>query len=81
MELIDNINRTNTLAKISTFNQIGNVASNDDLSDQLENLDANDDDLPTIGDSEIGGKVKIRLADMDFPSWEHELKIDARRLC
>jgi hypothetical protein len=42
----------------------------------LENLDADDDDLPTIGDSEIGGKVKISLADMDLPSWEHELKVD-----
>jgi len=69
-------NHTNTLAKISTFNQTGNVASIDDLTDQLENLDADDDDLPTIGDSEIGGKVKISLGDMDLPSWEHELKVD-----
>jgi SNF2 family DNA or RNA helicase len=73
-------NYTNTLAKISTFNQTGNVASIDDLTDQLENLDADDDDLPTIGDSDesekIGGKVKISLADMDLPSWEHELKVD-----
>lgn len=73
-------NHTNTLAKISTFNQTGNVASIDDLTDQLENLDADDDDLPTIGDSDesekIGGKVKISLADMDLPSWEHELKVD-----
>ena len=27
-------------------------------------------------DSEIGGKVKVSLADMDLPSWEHELKRD-----
>jgi superfamily II DNA/RNA helicase len=46
------------------------------LTDQLESLDADDDDLPAIGDSEIGGKVKISLADMDLPSWEHELKAD-----
>ena len=39
-------------------------------------MDADDDDLPAIGDSEIGGKVKISLADMDLPSWEHELKAD-----
>ena len=69
-------NHTNTLTKISTFNQIGNTASVDDLTDQLESLDADDDDLPAIGDSEIGGKVKISLADMDLPSWEHELKVD-----
>ena len=69
-------NHTNTLTKISTFNQSGKTASVDDLTDQLESLDADDDDLPTIGDSEIGGKVKISLADMDLPSWEHELKAD-----
>jgi len=70
------INHTNTLAKISAFNQGGNIISVDDLTDQLENLDADDDDLPAVGDSEIGGKVKISLADMDLPSWEHELKAD-----
>lgn len=72
-------NHTNTLAKISTFNQTGDLGGIDsrinDLTDQLENLEA-DDDLPNIGDSEIGGKVKISLADMDLPSWEHELKVD-----
>jgi len=70
------INHTNTLAKISAFNQGANITSVDDLTDQLENLDADDDDLPAVGDSEIGGKVKISLADMDLPSWEHELKAD-----
>ena len=69
-------NHTNTLTKIDAFNQSGSVASVDDLTDQLENLDADDDDLPAIGDSEIGGKVKISLADMDLPSWEHELTGD-----
>ncbi|KRH78443.1 RNA polymerase-associated protein RapA [Ferrovum sp. JA12] len=69
-------NHTNTLTKISTFNQGGNTASVDDLTDQLESLDADDDDLPAIGDNEIGGKVKISLADMDLPSWERELKAD-----
>ena len=69
-------NHTNTLTKISAFNQTGNIVSVDDLTDQLENLEADDDDLPVIGDSEIGGKVKISLADMDLPSWEHELKVD-----
>lgn len=69
-------NHTNTLAKIAAYNQNGSITSIDDLTDQLENLDADEDDLPAIGDSEIGGKVKISLADMDLPSWEHELKID-----
>ena len=29
-----------------------------------------------MDDGEIGGKVKISLADMDLPSWEHDLKVD-----
>lgn len=69
-------NHTNTLAKIRSFNLSGNAASIDDLTDQLQNLDADDDDLPIIGEHEIGGKIKISLADMDLPSWEHELKCD-----
>ncbi len=28
------------------------------------------------GASEIGGKVRIRLADMDLPAWEHDLRAD-----
>jgi len=66
----------NTLDKISIFNKTGALASIDDLTDQLENLDEEDDDLPATGDNEIGGKVKISLSDMDLPSWEHELKLD-----
>ncbi len=69
-------NHTNTLAKIAAFKQTGSDASIDDLTNQMENLDADDDDLPAIGDDEIGGKVKINLADMDLPSWERELKVD-----
>ncbi|TAL90238.1 MAG: ATP-dependent helicase [Candidimonas sp.] len=75
-------NHTNTLAKISAFNQTGSVASIDDLTDQLKNLDVDDDELPAVlgngGDNEIGGKIKISLADMDLPSWEHELKVDLK---
>jgi len=69
-------NNANTLAKISAFNKTGVIVNVDDLTDQLENLDVDDDDLPTLGESEIGSKVKISLADMDLPSWEHELQVD-----
>jgi hypothetical protein len=69
-------NHTNTLAKIGKFKQTGNVTNIDDLTDQLENLDADDDDMPGLGDDEIGGRVRISLSDMDLPSWEHELRLD-----
>ena len=71
-------NHQNTLAKIAAFNQTGNATSVGDLTEALENLDAEDDELPILDNDagEIGGKVKISLADMDLPSWEHELKVD-----
>ena len=71
-------NHLRTLAKIKAFNQGGGAVSVDDLTDMLGSLEAEDDDLPDElerGD-DIGGKVKINLADMDLPSWEHELKTD-----
>lgn len=71
-------NHQNTLAKIAACNQTGSAASVGDLTDVLENLDAEEDDLLDELDQggDIGGKVKINLADMDLPSWEHDLKVD-----
>lgn len=73
-------NHANTLATIHRFNEGGGVAASSsevaDLSDVLENLDAEDDDLSMLNGGEVGGKVKISLADMDLPSWEHDLSVD-----
>lgn len=71
-------NHQGTLAKIAGFNRTGSAASVGDLTDVLEDLDAEDDELVELDESDnlIGGKVKISLADMDLPSWEHELKLD-----
>ena len=71
-------NHQKTLEKIAAFNQTGSAASVGDLTDVLENLDAEEDDLLDLDESggDIGGKVKISLADMDLPSWEHDLKVD-----
>ncbi|MCA0200153.1 MAG: DEAD/DEAH box helicase family protein [Proteobacteria bacterium] len=71
-------NHQNTLAKIAAFNQTGGAASVGDLTEVLESIDAEDDDLLDELDrgGDIGGKVKINLADMDLPSWEHDLKVD-----
>ena len=71
-------NHQGTLAKIAAFNRSDSAASVGDLTDVLEDLDAEDDDLLDLdeGDNLIGGKVKISLVDMDLPSWEHELKGD-----
>ena len=73
-------NHTRTLSKINSFNVAGDAGSVSDWTDNLESLEADDDDVfacdGEAGDAEIGGKVKINLADMDLPSWEHDLKVD-----
>ncbi len=71
-------NHRNALEKIAAHKQTGFAASVADLTEVLEDLDTEEDDLLDELDqgSDIGGKVKINLADMDLPSWEHDLKVD-----
>jgi hypothetical protein len=47
-----------------------------DWTEQLETLEAEEDDLPIPDLEEIGGKVKISLSDIDLPLWEHDLSED-----
>ncbi|MEA9750761.1 SNF2-related protein [Xanthomonas campestris pv. raphani] len=71
-------NHQNTLAKITAFEQTGEAGSVGDLTEALEGFDAEEDEpldeLDQSGD--IGGKVKIKLSDMDLPSWGYDLKAD-----
>jgi SNF2 family DNA or RNA helicase len=69
-------NHANTLETIRHFNQGDSVDEIADLAEYLENLDDEDDDLRMLNGGEIGGKVKISLADMDLLSWEHDLRVD-----
>ncbi|WP_319549514.1 SNF2-related protein [Desulfogranum marinum] len=69
-------NMGNMLAKIEQFKQSGSEFSIHDLADSLGELEAEDDDLTGLGEFMIGGKVQVSLADMDLPSWEHDLKSD-----
>ncbi|WP_186035018.1 helicase-related protein [Burkholderia gladioli] len=75
-------NHRNALEKIAAHKQTGRAASVADLTEVLEDLDTEEDDLIDELDrgSNIGGKVKINLADMDLPSWEHDLKVDLDNL-
>jgi len=71
-------NHLNTLERIAEYQRSGGTADITDFTEALSNLDAEEDELP-FDDEELdatGGKVKISLADMDLPSWEHELKLD-----
>jgi superfamily II DNA or RNA helicase len=67
---------TRTLEKIEEFNRSGSFVSVTDWTDSVEDLEADEDDLLESNINEIGGKVKINLADMDLPSWSHELRTD-----
>ena len=67
-----------TLDKIAAFHQRGTDSSVQDLSSDLESLEQDEDNPDTAlqQEHEIGRKIRIHLADMDTPSWEHDLKQD-----
>ena len=69
-------NHKQMLAKISRFKKSGTDFSIQDLTDSLENLEAEEDDITELGDFMTGGKVQVNLADMDLPSWEYALEAD-----
>ena len=72
-----------TLTKIETYRRTGHGGSFTDVSKAFEHAEPDEDvDFIDPDDSssepQTGGKVKIELADMDLPSWEHDLKADLR---
>lgn len=69
-------NILNTLATIERFENSGQTASITDLTEGLEALSPEDDDLPDSEDLQVGGKIRISLGDMDVPRWQHELATD-----
>jgi SNF2 family DNA or RNA helicase len=72
--LQNNIQRT--LEAIDAFGQNG---LSDDISDDLADFsgfDPDDEDLSGLNDFTVGKKINISLADMDLPSWRHELSAD-----
>lgn len=69
-------NHQNTLAKIDDFLITGHTANFADTSAAFENVDEDDENFPMPDDASIGSKVQINLADMDLPSWQHDLTAD-----
>lgn len=69
-------NHARTLAAIEAFYANDGVSEIDDFAGAMAALDSDDDDLPSFQEMEIGGKVKIKLMDMDLPSWQQDLSGD-----
>ena len=68
-------NHVQTMAKIRSFKQSGSGTVMD-WTERLETLEADEDDVPVLGEDQIGSKIKINLADMDLQSWEYDLSAD-----
>lgn len=69
-------NHLQTLEKIETFEKTGSNTKVVDVAETLENTDPDEDDFSDFDNDKIGGKVQISLADMDLPSWRHDLEVD-----
>lgn len=71
-------NHIATLNKIEQFKKTGVDTGFEDASNAYENLEFDEDDILGSNDdgAEIGGKVKIKLSDMDVVAWEEDLKAD-----
>ncbi|MEX2672775.1 MAG: helicase-related protein, partial [Phycisphaeraceae bacterium] len=72
--LAGNISRT--LGAIVEFERSGGSQSVTDPLTDLDALEAEDEDLEGLDEFTVGKKVQISLADMDLPSWKHDLEAD-----
>ncbi len=70
------------LARIDDFKRTGCDATFADVSPSLENAEPDDEDFPETesengeSDEQTGGKVQIRVSDMDLPAREYDLRGD-----
>jgi SNF2 family DNA or RNA helicase len=72
--LAGNVSRT--LDAIEDFQRNGSSASVSDYTADLEDVEAEDEDLSGFDEFTVGKKIQISLADMDLPSWKHDLEAD-----
>lgn len=72
--LASNIART--LDAIQAFETSGGDGLVSDLTEGIGAFAGEDEELAGFDEFTVGKKVKISLADMDLPSWKHELESD-----
>jgi len=69
-------NHQRTLEKIEHYKKTGRDLGFADATGGFEDAEPDEEDFLEPDDDQIGGKVRIRLADMDLPSWERALQAD-----
>src|SRR5690554_1519906 len=69
-------NIARTLEAIDAFESSGQAGQIGDYLDDISALDADDEELGGLDEFTVGKKVQINLADMDLPSWRHDLASD-----
>jgi len=70
-------NHTLTLNTIESYLDSDSVAELADIVSAFEDAEFDEDDAPEMEEGFLtGGKVKIKLEDMDVPSWKHDLEAD-----
>jgi len=69
-------NHLRTLSAIQAFYDHDGVTEINDLASAMAALETDDDDMPAFQEMEIGNKIKIKLMDMDLPSWLQDLSVD-----
>jgi hypothetical protein len=72
--LAENIRKT--LDVIEAFRAGGGSGSVADYADNIEDFEADDDELERFGAFRVGGKIRIDLGDMDVPGFAHDLQAD-----
>lgn len=70
------VNHTALLKKIHAFEKSGATVDLNDFVKDYSKMEVDDEELAEIDDITIGKKMQISLADMDLPSWKHDLKAD-----
>ena len=69
-------NISRTLGGIEEFERTGKGGNVTDHLGEMDEFDPDDDDLEGLNEFSVGKKVQINLADMDLPSFKHDLEAD-----
>lgn len=72
--LAENIRKT--LDVVEAYRAGGGTGSVADYADDIEDFEADDDELEGLGAYRVGGKIRIDLGDMDVPGFAHDLQAD-----